>query len=96
VSWRRAARNRIRRLLNGARLSDQAGSQKSKLRLLGLLILFDALLVVAVFLSFQSAELVEQVIELEQTREVYTTVVIEKIITHTTVITQVVPYGSVQ
>lgn len=77
-------------------LADRTGTRKGRLRLLGLLLLFDALLVAAVFLSFQSAELVQNVIELEQTREVVATVVIETIITHTTVITQIVPYGSIQ
>ncbi len=72
----------------------QSGVRKSKLRLLGLLFLFDALLISAVLLSFQEADLVEQVITLEKTREVYATVIIEQIITDTIVITQVVPYGS--
>lgn len=96
MSRQSAGRDLIKSLLSGELLANQARAHKSKLRLLGLLILFDTLLIAAVFLSFQSAELVEQVIELEQTREVYATVVIQKIITYTTVITQVVPYGSVQ
>ena len=89
-------RNLLKSLLSGEWLAGQTRAYKSKLRLLGLLFLFDTLLIVAVFLSFQSAELVEEVIELERTRQVYSTVVIEKIITYTTVITKVVPYGSIQ
>jgi hypothetical protein len=89
-------RDLVKMFLRTEAVADQVRARKSKFRLLGLLVLFDALLIAAVFLSFQSAELVEQVIELEQTREVYATVVIEQIITYTTVITQVVPYGSIQ
>ena len=89
-------RDLLKSLLGGEWLQSQTRARKSRLRLLGLLFLFDALLIVAVVLSFQSAELVEEVIELEQTRQVYATVVIEKIITTTTVITKVVPYGSIQ
>jgi hypothetical protein len=96
VSKPSVSRDLIRRFLSAATLAKQARVHKSKFRLLGLLVLFDALLIAAVFLSFQSAELVEEVIELEQTREVYSTVVLETIITYTTVITKVVPYGSIQ
>ena len=66
----------------------------AKLRLVALLILFDALLVAAVLLSFQRTELVEEEVTLLQTREVYDVSVLEQVITHTTVITEIIPYGS--
>ena len=65
----------------------------SRLRLLGLFVLFDALLIVAVLLSFQTTELVHEEVTLEQTREVYDIQITEQVITHTTVITQIMPYG---
>jgi hypothetical protein len=64
-----------------------------KLRLLGLFFLFDALLIVAVLLSFQGTELVQEEVTLIQAREVYETHIRELVITDTTVITQVMPNG---
>ena len=64
-----------------------------KLRLLGLFFLFDALLIVAVLLSFQGTELVQEEVTLIQTREVFETRIRELVITDTTVITQVMPNG---
>ena len=61
--------------------------------MLGLFVVFDVLLIVAVLLSFQQTELVHQEVILLQTREVYDIQVNEQVITHTTVITQVMPYG---
>jgi hypothetical protein len=61
-----------------------------------LLILFDVLLVVMVVLSFQSTELVEEEVELRQTREVYEVQVHQQVITQTVIITEVIPHGSVQ
>jgi hypothetical protein len=55
--------------------------------------LFDALLIVTVLLSFQSTELMHKEVTLTQTREVYDIQVSEQIVTHTTVITQVMPHG---
>jgi hypothetical protein len=60
---------------------------------LGLFFLFDVLLIVAVLLSFQGAELIQEEITLTQTREVYDIQVRERVITHTIVVTQVMPYG---
>ena len=96
MSGQTAGGNLLKSFLTRELLASLTRTRRGRLRLLGLLLLFDFLLVAAVFLSFQSAELVEEVITLEQTREVYATVVIETIVTNTTVITQVVPYGSIQ
>ena len=61
-----------------------------------LLFLFDALLIVAVLLSLQEGELVEQEIQLLETRTVYELVITRQIMTRTEVITEIVPYGSIQ
>ena len=68
-------------------------SRWSKVRLLGLFFLFDALLVVAVLLSFQGTELIQEEVTLVQTREVFEVQIREQVITDTTVITRVMPYG---
>jgi len=60
---------------------------------LGLFFLFDVLLIVAVLLSFQGAELIQEEVTLKQTREVYDIQVREQVITHTIVVTKVMPYG---
>ena len=75
------------------RLEERQNARGSKLRLIGLFVLFDALLIVAVLLSFQTTELVHQEVTLEQTREVYDIQITEQVITHTIVITQIMPYG---
>ena len=67
---------------------------KSRVRLFWLLFLFDALLITAVLLSFQGTELVNEVVTLEETREVYATRIIKQTVIHINVITEVVPYGS--
>ena len=72
---------------------DGQGARWSKLRLLGLFFLFDALLIVAVLLSFQGTELVQEEVTLIQTREVFEVQIHEQVITDTTVITHVMPYG---
>ena len=54
------------------------------------------LLIVAVLLSSQGTELIHQEVILTQTREVYDIQVTEQVITLTTVITQVMPYGWVE
>ena len=86
--------NLWKQVIGAAQAERQKSIYKSKLRLLGMLLLFDALLIAAVLLSFQEAELVEEVITLQETREVYATKIIEQVITETIFITQVVPYGS--
>jgi hypothetical protein len=78
------------------RLQERQNARQSRLRLLGLFLLFDALLVVAVLLSFQGTELIHEEITLNQTREVFDIQITEQVITHTTVITQVMPYGWVE
>jgi hypothetical protein len=70
--------------------------RRSKWRSLGLLILFDVLLVVMVVLSFQKTELVQEEVELRQTREVYDVQVHQQVITHTVIVTEIVPNGSIQ
>ena len=77
--------------LNGGQ--ESSGSRWSKLRLLGLFFLFVALLIVAVLLSFQGTELVQEEVTLIQTREVFETRIVEYVITDTTTLTQVMPYG---
>ena len=72
---------------------ESKAARWSKLRLLGLFFLFDALLIVAVLLSFQGTELIQEEVTLIQTREVFETRVHELVITDTTVITQVMPNG---
>jgi hypothetical protein len=78
------------------RLKDAPNARGSRLRLLGLFVLFDILLIVAVLLSFQGSELVQEEVTLTQTRQVYDIRVAEQVITHTKVITQVMPYGWAQ
>lgn len=76
--------------------AQRQGVRQSRRRLLGLLIMFDILLVVMVVLSFQRTELVQEEVELRQTREVYDVQIHQQVITQTVIITQVVPHGSVQ
>jgi hypothetical protein len=83
-----------RSLLYG--LEDKKPTRGNRLRLLGLFLLFDALLLVAVLLSFQTTELVAEQVTLTQTREVYDIQIAEQVITYTTVITQIMPYGWVE
>lgn len=94
-------RSRLHRILQRfglpvarGRLTEKEVIRQGRRRLLMLLFLFDALLIVAVLLSFQETELVEQEITLVQTREVYDIEIRQQVITHTTVITQIIPYGA--
>jgi hypothetical protein len=68
--------------------------RQGRLRLLALLFLFDLLLIVATLLSFHQSELVEEEITLQQTKQVYDYVYHQETITETTVVTEVIPYGS--
>jgi hypothetical protein len=70
-------------------------NSRAKLRLLGLLFLFDILLVAAMLLSFQSVELIEQEQVLYRMQERFDVQIDELVITHTTQVTRVIPYGSV-
>ena len=63
-------------------------------RILLLFLLFDALLITATVLSFQKDELLEQEVVLEETRQVYDILYREQVITNTTFITTVIPFGS--
>jgi hypothetical protein len=83
-----------RPLLN--RLRERQNARYGRLRLLGLFLLFDALLVVAVLLSFQGTELIHEEEILVQTREAYDVEIVKQEITHTTVTTRVMPYGWVE
>jgi hypothetical protein len=76
-----------------AQIQDSQNGRWGKLRLLGLFFLFDALLIVAVLLSFQGSELVEEEVILIQTRKVIETQIREYVITDTTIVTRVMPYG---
>jgi hypothetical protein len=73
----------------------QGTVRRGRKRLLALLFLFDALLIVATMLSFQNAELVEQEQMVQETRAVYEVLYREQVVSVTTVITQIVPYGSI-
>jgi hypothetical protein len=77
---------------NSTRLRGRG--DRSQWRLLGLLILFDLLLIAAMLLSFQETELIQEETTLRQTREVFDVQVRQQVITHTTLVTQIVPYGS--
>jgi hypothetical protein len=72
---------------------SRSSSRWSKLRLLGLFFLFDALLIVAVLLSFQGTELIQEEVTRIETREIVETRLREIVITDTITMTRVVPYG---
>lgn len=74
-------------------LPESPNTRWSRIRLLGLFFLFDALLIVAVLLSFQGTELIQEEVTLIQTREVVEIQIREQVITDTTTITRVMPYG---
>jgi hypothetical protein len=75
------------------KMPESKSARWGKLRLLGLFFLFDALLIIAVLLSFQGTELIQEEVTRIQTREVFETRIHELVITDTTVITQVMPNG---
>ena len=76
--------------------SPEQSARATKLRLLVLLLVFDTFLIAAVLLAFQTTELIDQEVTLEQTRQVYDIQVRNQVFTHTTIITQVRPYGWAQ
>ncbi len=78
------------------RIDEGRSARWGRVRLLGLFFLFDVLLIVAVLLSFQGTELIQEEVTLKQTREVYDIQVHEQVITHTIVVTQIMPYGWVE
>ena len=65
-----------------------------RLRLLVLLLLFDFLLIAAVILSMQKAELIEEKSLRIATRQVYERQIRERLVTTTKTITLILPYGS--
>ena len=67
--------------------------RRGRTRLIALLFLFDTLLIVATLFSFQRAEVKTELVELEQTKEVYDIQYRQEVITHTTAITTIIPYG---
>jgi len=67
--------------------------RQGRIRLIALLFLFDTLLIVATLFSFQRAEVRTELVELEQTKEVYDIQYREEVITRTTAITTIIPYG---
>lgn len=75
--------------------TEKEAVRQSRKRLVALLFLFDALLITATLLSFQEAELIEREFILQETREVVEVIYQEQVITQTTVITEIIPYGSV-
>ena len=90
------------RLLSAARASQSPDAAKegtprnrARRRLIALLCLFDALLIAAVLLSFQATDLVEEERILLETRTVYEILYLDQTVTHTEIITQLLPYGSV-
>jgi len=83
---------RLDRLLK--RFGQREGSSTGRTRLVALLFLFDALLIVAVLLSFQGTELNIVRKELVLTREVITTQVHLVESTEIVPVTRVIPYGA--
>ena len=73
--------------------SDRNAMLQGRTRLIALLFLFDTLLIVATLFSFQRAEVRTELIELEQTKEVLAIQYRQEVITHTTAITTIIPYG---
>ena len=86
----KSSRDRVKQI------GENGNARQNRFRLVGLLLLFDALLIAAVVLSFQTSELVEEEVTLRQTREVYDVEIRELVITSTQIITEIVPYGSVE
>ena len=74
---------------------ERAPANRGRGRLIALLCLFDALLIAAVLLSFQSADLVEEERVLVETRTEYELLYLDWTVTQTETITQLLPYGSV-
>ena len=72
-----------------------APASRGRRRLIALMCLFDALLIAAVLLSFQSTDLVEEERMLVETRTVYEVLYRDQTITETQIITHLLPYGSV-
>jgi hypothetical protein len=75
--------------------TEGGATDHGRRRLIALLVLFDALLIAAVLLSFQAADLVEEERTLLETRTFYEIIYRDQLVTQTEVITRILPYGSV-
>lgn len=89
LQWRR-----MRTPALPSRVLGSESFRQGRWRLLVLLLLFDVLLVATVLLSFQGNELIEEEVTLLQTRQVYDVEIRQQVVTRTTVITRIIPYGS--
>lgn len=78
----------------GGIAADRETRRRGRFRLIGLLFLFDVLLIAAVLLSFRGTELVETERLLMQTKEVVDVLYRQETVTSTVVITRVIPYGA--
>ena len=75
--------------------TEREAIRRSRTRLIALLFLFDALLIVATMLSFQEAELIEEEQILREVQETIEIQYTREVVTLTTTITEIIPYGSV-
>ena len=78
--------------LDSARLP--AGLLGGRMRFVILILVFNVLLISTLLLALQQGELVREVITLQATRMVYEEQIRTEIITHTQIITRIIPYGS--
>lgn len=78
-----------------ARPAADRTPERARRRLIALLCLFDALLIAAVLLSFQTTDLIEEERTLLETRTSYEILYRDQVITQTEVITHLLPHGSV-
>ena len=65
-----------------------------RMRFVVLILVFNVLLISTLLLSLQQGELKREVITLQATRTVYEELIRTETITHTQVITRIIPYGS--
>ncbi|MCD6554740.1 MAG: hypothetical protein DRI52_01445 [Chloroflexi bacterium] len=65
-----------------------------RMRFVVLILVFNVLLISTLLLSLQQGELKREVITLQATRMVYEELIRTETITHTQVITRIIPYGS--
>jgi len=75
--------------------SERDAIRQSRKRLIALLFLFDSLLIVATLLSFQEAELIEEEQILHEVKATIEVQYTREVLTYTTTITEIIPYGSV-
>ncbi len=75
--------------------NERDAIRQSRKRLIALLFLFDSLLIVATLLSFQEAELIEEEQILREVKETIEIQYTREVLTYTTTITEIIPYGSV-